>query len=146
ATAAAAWYSRPLSRISATFSTIAFWSRSPKASTVRQRYPARTADSANARVETPTITTASASELGRQIVDRFGVEDQVVALEQPRDAGLVQPHLEAADAERAESGDAAAFDAVVGGLHARDPERRHRAHVPDPPPAAAPRPCPARAA
>src|SRR5690606_29101068 len=144
ATAAAAWYSRPTSRISATFSTIAFWSRSPKASTVRQRYPARTADSANARVETPTITTASASELGRQIVDRFGVEDQVVALEQPRDAGLVQLHLEAADAERAEGEGAVALCAVVGGLHTLDPERRHRVHVRDHPQPGAPRPCRAR--
>src|SRR5690606_28089738 len=140
ATAAAAPYARPRSRASATFSTIAFWSRSPKASTVRQRYPARCADSANARVETPTITTAPASELGRQIVDRFGVEDPVVALEGAGDARLVELHLEAPDAERAEGDDALALDAVVVGLHALDPERRHGVDVRDDPQAGAAHP------
>src|SRR5690606_37554293 len=140
ATAAAAPYARPRSRASATFSTIAFWSRSPKASTVRQRYPARCADSANARVETPSITTAPASELGRQIVDRFGVEDPVVALEGAGDARLVELHLEAPDAERAEGDDALALDAVVVGLHALDPERRHGVDVRDDPQAGAAHP------
>ena len=42
----------------------------------------------------------------RDLGDRFGVEDEIVALEQARDARLVNFHLQSADAERAEGRDA----------------------------------------
>ena len=58
-----------------------------------------------------------AASIARDLGDRFGVEHRVVALEQPRDARLVDLHLQAADAERAEHDDAVA-------LGARCPARR----------------------
>src|SRR5688500_6503106 len=56
---------------------------------------------------------ARRGDLAGDVVDRLGVEHQVVAREQPRDAGLVQLHLEIADADGAEDAHAVALRPVV---------------------------------
>ena len=68
-------------------------------------------------------------KLAGDVGDRLGVEHGVVALEQPGDARLVDLHLQAADAERAERRDAVARRAVVGHLDALDAERRDGVEV-----------------
>ena len=65
---------------------------------------------------TPGDARVTTSELLGDVVDAIGVEDQVVALEQPPDAGLVHLHLRAADGQRAEHELAVALGQVVGRL------------------------------
>jgi hypothetical protein len=56
-------------------------------------------------------------------------QNQIVALEQAGDAGLVDLHLQAADAQRAKDGHALALDRVVGDLDTLDAERRHGVQI-----------------
>jgi hypothetical protein len=60
-----------------------------------------------------------------------GVEQGVGAFEQPADAGAMQFQLKPADAERAETDNAVALLALVGGLDAFETERRLRVHIGD---------------
>src|SRR6476646_1542884 len=75
------------------------------------------------------IASKDESQAARDLGDRFRVEDEIVALEEARDARLVNFHLQSADAERAEGGDAVAVGAVVGDLDPFDAERRHGVDV-----------------
>src|SRR5947208_11173027 len=64
------------------------------------------------------------AQLPRDVGDRFGVQHEVVALEQARDARLVHLHLQVADGERAEAPHAVLHDAVVYHVDAVDADRR----------------------
>ena len=58
------------------------------------------------RFLTDLLTSWLQSDRPGDVGDRLGVEHEIVALEQAGDAGLVDLHLQAADAERAERRDA----------------------------------------
>src|SRR5690242_13359046 len=112
-------------------------SMSGNASTATASNPARAADAAAARIETPASTTRDIGarlllggrERSRDVGDRLGVEHRVVLLEEARDAGLVHLHLQPSNAERTEDDHAVALDAAVHHLDALDPERRHGVEV-----------------
>ena len=62
-------------------------------------------------------------------VDLFGVEHEVVALEEPRDAGAVQAELERADGEPAERAPAVPILTPIEGFDTLDPGRRGGARI-----------------
>src|SRR5512140_1506369 len=70
-------------------------------------------------------------DLFRHVLDRFRIENEVVAREQPPDALLVQLHLEISDAERAERDRAFARGAVLVHLDTFDAERGHGVEIDD---------------
>src|SRR5688572_6801388 len=54
------------------------------------------------------------AKLPRNFGNRLRIQHQVVTLEEPRDAGLVNLHLQPADPERPENGHAVALHGIVG--------------------------------
>src|SRR6185437_7257990 len=58
-----------------------------------------------------------------ELQNRLGIEHLIVALEETRDAGLVDLHLEPADADGAEGRDAILLLAVIGDVDASDAQR-----------------------
>src|SRR5437879_13165138 len=69
-------------------------------------------------------------QLPRDVGDGLGVQHEVVALEQARDARLVQLRLEVSDAKGTEDRDAFLHDARVVPFDTLDTERRNRVPVP----------------
>src|SRR6186997_3721009 len=60
---------------------------------------------------------------------RFGIQNEIVLLEQLRDAGLVNLHLQVTDPQRAERRHAISHCAVVTNLYPFHAERRNRVDV-----------------
>src|SRR5262245_62574698 len=63
------------------------------------------------------------------VCDGLRVEDLIVFFEEPRDAGLVDLHLEVANTERPERRDSPAIGLAVGDLNAFYAERWHGVDV-----------------
>src|SRR5262245_98824 len=61
--------------------------------------------------------------------DRFGVEHEVVLLEQTRNTGFVNLHLQAADAQGTKRLRPTTIHTVVVDLDAFDPQRRNRIQI-----------------
>src|SRR5213592_1458732 len=83
----------------------------------------------------PTVAEPESTALGREIArhfgNGFGVEDEVVPVEQARDAGPVDLHLQVANAERTKHHDSVAIHTVVGDVDPFHARRRHGVDIGD---------------
>src|SRR5437773_5170180 len=76
-------------------------------------------------------STARGREIARHFGNGFGVEDEIVPVEQARDAGPVDLHLQVANAQRTKHHDSVAIHTVVGDVDPLHARRRHGVDIGD---------------